>query len=154
MALLFAIAMWANRTNGTYEKTALLATAARASAPGRSCGRSAARLLALPMLDRLAAEAPVTADAEPGQASLPEQAVDSSRMDPQVVRQFPDSEDLILRRYLRRALRELARRRSFLRRPFIPTGLGQEIQFAVPSLCWGISGVKTFFASSRLKLLM
>ena len=101
-----------------YEKIALLATAARASAPGRSRGRSAACLLALPMLDRLAAEAPVTADAEPGQPPLPEQAVDSSRMDPEVVGQFPDSEYLILRRYLRRALRGLTRRRSFLRRPF------------------------------------
>jgi hypothetical protein len=148
--------MWAIRKNGTYGKIALLATAARASAPGRNRSRSAARLLPFPMLDRLAAEAPVTADAEPGQASLPEQAIDSSRMDPQVVRQFPDSEDLVLRRYLRRALRGLTHRRSFLRRPFFHSyqALATRFQFAAPSLCWGISGVKTFFASSRLKLRM
>jgi hypothetical protein len=114
----------------------------------RTCGRSTG-LFALPYLDRLAAEAPVATDAEPRQPSLPEQAVDGRRMNPQVFRQFLDGENLIAGSYLRHALNRLAYRRDFLRRPFLLHSSEPWIRTLRLSLCCGVSGVKTLSANSR-----
>jgi hypothetical protein len=130
-----------------------LATAARAAAARRSCGRPAG-LLPLPLFDRFAAEPPVAADAESRQSSLPEQAVNRRRMNPQVFRQFLDGENLIARSYLSHTLRGPGWRRRFLRRPFFHSlrPLDARFNFAIHSLCCGISGVKMLFASNRSKL--
>jgi hypothetical protein len=90
---------------------------AGAAAARRASSRSAG-LLALPLFDRFTTESPVAADAEPGQASLSEQTVDSRRMNPQMFRQFLDGKNLIARSYLSHTLRGLAWGRCFLRRTF------------------------------------
>ena len=96
--------------------TILAAAAGGAAAARRTCGLSA-RLVALPLFDRFAAESPVTADAEAGQPSLPEQAVDRRRMNSQVFRQFLDSKNLIALSCLSH-LGGFAWRRRFLRGSF------------------------------------
>ena len=89
-----------------------LAPAARTAAARRTSGR-ASGLIALPLLDRFAAEAPVAADAEAGQAPLSEQAVNRRWMNPQVFRQFLDGEDLIALSYLSHTLSGRTRRCPF-----------------------------------------
>jgi hypothetical protein len=106
-----------NRRHGR-EDGAFLAATRATPATRRACGGSSS-LLALPLLDRLAAETPVAADAKPRQTPLPEQAVDGGRMYPQVLRQLLDGENLIARRYLGHALAASALRRDLSRRPFL-----------------------------------
>lgn len=130
-------------------RDAVSATAAgtAAAATRRTCGRSTG-LFALPQFDRLAAKAPVAADAEPRQSSLPEQAIDRRRMNPQMLRQFLDGENLIALSCLRHSLNRLAWGGDFLRRPFLhsPEPWNSVIKF---SLCCGVSGVKTLCANDR-----
>lgn len=95
--------------------TLAMATASAATTR-RTCGLST-RLVALPLFDRFTAESPVTADAEAGQPSLSEEAVDRRRMNSQVFRQFLDSENLIALSCLSH-LGGFAWRRRFLRGSF------------------------------------
>ena len=96
--------------------TTLAAAASSAAATRWTCGLST-RLVALPLFDRFTAESPVTADAEAGQPSLSEEAVDRRRMNSQVFRQFLDSENLIALSCLSH-LGGFAWRRRFLRGSF------------------------------------
>ena len=98
--------------------TTLAAAASSAAATRWTCGLST-RLVALPLFDRFTAESPVTADAEAGQPSLSEEAVDRRRMDSQVFRQFFDREDLIVFSCLSHILSRLTGKRRFSRRPFL-----------------------------------
>jgi len=80
-----------------------LVAAAGAAAARRTSSRSAG-LLALPLLDRFATESPVAADAEPGQTSLSEQAINRRWMNPQVFRQLFNRKNLIAWSYLSHSL--------------------------------------------------
>ena len=114
----------------------LLATAAGAAAARRASG-SAARLVRLPLFDRFAAESPIATDAEPGQASLSEQAVYRCRMNAQVFRQFLDCKNLIALSHLSHTLGGPSQGRHLLRRAFFHSwrpARGARFQFASLSL--------------------
>lgn len=101
------------RARKSRQRGGSLAAAASAAAARPTSGR-AAGLIAFPLFDRFAAEPPVAADAESGQASLPEQPIDGRRMNAEMFRQFLDGENLIALSYLSHTFGGFTWRRPFL----------------------------------------
>jgi hypothetical protein len=120
-------------------------TAAASGATGAAAGRYSSRaagLVALPLFDRFTTEPPIATDAKARQPSLPEQAIDSGRMDAQMLRQFFDREDLVC---LSHTL-GLPQRQNPLCRcaPLEP-------QSCNDSLCRGLRGVKQLLIEGARK---
>ena len=141
-----------NRARKSCEDVMFLMPAAGAAAARRTSGRSAG-LVALPLFDRFAAEPPVAADAEAGQASLSEQTVDRRRMNPQVFRQFLDGENLIALSCLSHTLGGLAWKRRFLRRSFFhSTAVGVDFTLQLPASVVAFAESRCFVRTDRWKL--
>ncbi len=64
----------------------------------------AGELGVFPLLDRGAVKAPIATHAKTWETSLPEEAIDSGRMDAQMLGEFSDGEDIVPSSHLGRAV--------------------------------------------------